>query len=78
MADIERIQTIMRDVFGDDELVISDQDSPDSIADWDSFANIQLLAAIENEFGIKFTTAQSMAVKNVADILEILSGKKSG
>lgn len=78
MTDIERIQTIMRDIFDDDELIISDQDSPDSIADWDSFANIQLLAAIENEFGVKFTTAQSMAVKNVADILAILSGKKSG
>lgn len=65
-----RLQTVMREVFDDDALCIDSASSPDTIADWDSFANIQLLAAVEEEFGLKFTTAEAQAVRSVADILK--------
>ena len=43
----ERVTDIFRDVFDDDELVISDSTNSEDIEDWDSLEHIQLIVGME-------------------------------
>lgn len=69
MEPITKIQEVFRSVFDDPTIQIDAASSPDTIADWDSFANIQLIAAIEEAFGVKFTVEEAVELNSVADIL---------
>jgi acyl carrier protein len=77
MNDKERLQEIFRDIFDDGELIITDSTSADDIEDWDSLAQINLVVAIEKEFGVRFNFAQISQMKDVGEILnQILLVKK--
>lgn len=69
MEPITKIQEVFRSVFDDPTIQIDAASSPNTIADWDSFANIQLIAAIEEAFGVKFTVEEAVELNSVADIL---------
>jgi len=69
MEPITKIQEVFRSVFDDPTIQIDAASSPDTIANWDSFANIQLIAAIEEAFGVKFTVEEAVELNSVADIL---------
>jgi acyl carrier protein len=51
----------------DDQL--SDSSSPDTIAAWDSLRHMNLVLALEEEFGIKFSDEQIMTMSTVERIL---------
>lgn len=76
MNDIhERLQDIFRDVFDDDGLTINDSTTSSDIEDWDSLAHIQLITAIEKEFGIKFTLKEAVSAENVGEFTELIGSK---
>ena len=68
-ADLKRIEAVFRTVLDDPELLIDEASSPEMVADWDSFVNIQLLAAVEEAFQIKFTVSEAVELRTVLDIL---------
>ncbi len=70
----ERLNTVFRDVFDDDEIEVNENTTSDDIEDWDSLEHINLVAAVEQEFGIKFTMAQVMGMKNVGEMVDIILG----
>ncbi len=59
---MDKLQEIFRDIFDDEEIVITRETTAADIEGWDSFAQINLMTAIEKEWGIKFTilTASDM------------------
>jgi acyl carrier protein len=70
-----RISEIFRKVFDNANLVITDEMSSVDINGWDSFAHINLIVAIEEEFGVSFTTAEMGLLVQVGDILKLLTKK---
>jgi acyl carrier protein len=50
----ERIKMVMSSIFDIDVKDISDDSSPDSIGSWDSLHHMNLIVALEEEFGITF------------------------
>ena len=48
----ERLNEVFRDVFDDDTIEVDDLTTADDIDDWDSLEHINLIAAVEKEFGI--------------------------
>lgn len=70
----ERLNTVFRDVFDDDEIEVNENTTSDDIEDWDSLEHINLVAAVEQEFGVKFTMAQVMGMKNVGEMVDIILG----
>ena len=67
------VQDIFRDNFDDDTLEITRATCADDIEDWDSLEQINLLTAIEKKFGIKFKLADVRGLKDVGDLLDLVS-----
>lgn len=69
------VQDIFRDVFDEDDLIIEDSTSSDTIEDWDSLNHINLVSAIEKEFKIKFTLQELMTLKDVGAMIDLMVEK---
>lgn len=68
---LSKFQEIFRDVFDDDELVITEDTIPEDIEDWDSIGHVYLVVGIEDAFGVKL--GEKMAqVEGVRDMIDIL------
>lgn len=75
MKTIEELQTIFREIFDDDELVITNETTADDIEDWDSLTHMQLIVQIEKKYNIKFTTAEIKKAANVGEFVQIIEEK---
>ena len=72
---VERTQAIFRDIFDDNTMVINDSISPDDIGNWDSLNHINLLAAIQKEFAIKFELSDLEFLNNAGAIINAILKK---
>ncbi len=70
-----KLQEIFRDIFDIEDLVIGARMNSDDINDWDSLAHINLIVAIESEFNIKFKLGELQGLKDVGEIIKIISSK---
>ena len=74
-----RLQDVFRRVFHDDEIAINDATTAADINGWDSMAHINLIVAIEKQFGVKFTAADIGAMRgdgqNVGHLVRLLETK---
>ena len=71
----EQLNEVFRDVFDDDTIEVNDQTTSRDIEDWDSLEHINLIAAIETQFGMKFTMGQVVTMKNVGEMVDITSSQ---
>lgn len=69
------LQEVFRDVFDDDEIVITDETTADDIDAWDSLTHVQLIVAVEEKFNIKFSTVEVMKLKNVGEFIKLIDRK---
>lgn len=69
------LQEIFRDVFDDENLVISEETTADDIEDWDSFAQMNLIVAMEKQFGMKFNIKEINSLKNVGEMIELINAR---
>jgi acyl carrier protein len=72
-----RLTKIMRDVFDDDNLVVTPELTANDVEGWDSVSHITLVVAIEEAFGIKFKSAELEKMKNVGQLVEQIEKKTS-
>ena len=75
MRVLERIQPIFRDIFDNEELVVTEETVAADIEEWDSFAQMQIIMAIEEMFGISFSIDEVIEFKNVGDIVKAIEKK---
>ncbi len=75
METTERLQEVFRDVFDDDDIVISNETTAEDIESWDSLTHVQLIVAVEKEFSVKFSTVEVMKLKNVGEFIELINKK---
>ena len=68
----ETLNEVFRDVFDDESIEVNDDTTSDDIEDWDSLEHINLIAAVEQEFGIKFNMGQVVTMKNVGEMVDII------
>ncbi|MDO4293876.1 MAG: acyl carrier protein [Eubacteriales bacterium] len=71
----ERLNEVFRDVFDDETITVNDATTADDIDGWDSLEHINLMAAVESEFGIKFSMGQIVTMKNVGEMADIILEK---
>lgn len=67
-----KLTEIFRDVFDDETLEITPQTTAADVEHWDSLSHISMIVAVEKAFGVRFTTGQVQALKNVGDLLALI------
>ncbi len=73
-----RLTEIMRDVFDDETLVATPEMTAHDVKEWDSVNHITLVVAVEEEFGVKFKSAELEKMKNVGQMAEQIEKKIGG
>ena len=71
----DRMTGILRDVFGQDELVATPTLAADHVEGWDSFKQVEILIAVQEEFGLKFSSRELDSLKTVGDLIAIVMAK---
>ena len=71
----EKLNEIFIDVLDLDEVELTDATNANDIEEWDSLSHIQLIVAIEKNFGIKFTSLEIMKWKNVGEMVNTIEEK---
>lgn len=71
---LEKVQAIFRDVLDNEELVVLRDQSADDIEEYDSLAHVQLIVAMEKEFGIKFKSKDILSWDNFGEMLDCIEG----
>lgn len=73
----ERLDEVFRDVFDDDAITVNENTTAADIDGWDSLEHINLIAAVEQEFGIKFSMGKVVSMKNVGEMVKLILEKAS-
>ncbi|MBQ7187704.1 MAG: acyl carrier protein [Ruminococcus sp.] len=73
----DRLEQVFRDVFDDDSIVLYEDTTADDIDDWDSIEHITLIAAVEQEFGMRFSMGEVSGMKDVGEMVTILAQRAS-
>ena len=68
----ERLNEVFQDVFDEEDLTVTDTTTAKDVVGWDSLEHINLINAIEQEFGMKFSMGQVVAMKNVGEMADII------
>lgn len=72
---LSRVADLMRDIFEEDDLVVTEDTNSDDVAEWDSTNHVRLMVAIEGEFGITFETSEITSPENVGELLDLIESK---
>jgi acyl carrier protein len=68
-----RVEEIIVRVFGADAAALDDASSPETVEGWDSMGHLNLVAALEQEFGVSIDIGDVMEMVSVKMIREILT-----
>lgn len=71
----EKLNTIFRNNFDDEDIILLNETSSNDIEDWDSLEQINLVVAIQDEFGIKFNIDEVNAMNNVGEMVDFILEK---
>jgi len=75
-----RVTAVVRDVFGDDEITLTESTTADDVEGWDSLMHLNLIIALEKRFTIRFSTAEISDLKgdgqNVGSLLQLITAKR--
>ena len=72
----ERLNEVFQDVFDDDSLTVTPGTTAADIEDWDSLSHITLMAAVEDEFRMKFSMKEVVEMKNVGEMASIIAARR--
>jgi len=75
-AIMERLLPLFRDVLDDERLVVTPESNAETIPGYDSLAHINIISAIEQEFGIQFEFTELVDLQNVGDMIALIERKK--
>ena len=64
----EHLNAVFQDIFDDETIIVNARTTANDIDDWDSLEHIRLIAAIEDEFRIRFRASELSAMQTVGDM----------
>jgi acyl carrier protein len=71
----EALTELFREVFDNDDLVLTPETTANDVEGWDSQAHVNLIVAAEMRFGIRFRAAELDTLHNVGDFVSLIATK---
>ena len=72
---LKRVEEIFREELEQEDLVLTDDTTADDVDGWDSLSHVQLVAAMEEAFGIEFKSREILSWDNVGDLIDSIEKK---
>jgi acyl carrier protein len=70
-----QLTEVFRDLFDDDELVVTAETTAADVPGWNSLMHINLILGVEVRFKIKFRTSEIEAMHSVGHLADIIDAK---
>ena len=67
-----RITDVIRNVFLDDELQVTETTTATDVPGWDSLMHVTIIINLEKAFGLRFASAEITALKTVGDLARLV------
>jgi acyl carrier protein len=64
----QRFRSVLESIFGASGLTMTDEDGPQTNPEWDSVMHLNLILALEAEFGVRFSTAEIPQLTSIGKI----------
>ena len=71
-AILKELEIIFRDIFDDEDIVLTDTTNSDDIEDGDGLEQINLLVAVEKKLNLKFKLDEVSNLANVGDMVSLI------
>ena len=72
---LAKVEEIFREELELDNLVLTDETTADDVEEWDSLSHVQLVAAMEEAFGIEFKSREILSWENIGDLIDSIEKK---
>lgn len=66
---LRKLTGILRDLLGNDSIVLAMETRREDVANWDSFTYVTFIVAAEMEYDVKFGVAEVESFENVGAIV---------
>ncbi len=73
---LENVRRIVSDVFEIPEESVKPDSSPDNVETWDSIHHLNMVLALEQEFGVQFTPEEIEQLLSVELIVALVEEKR--
>lgn len=71
----KKLTKVFREVFDDDSIELTPETTANDIDDWDSIEHINLIAAVEDAFGMRFQMREVSGMKNVGEMVQVIESR---
>jgi len=72
---LNRVANVFKEVLDEGDVLLTEKSTADDVEGWDSLTHVELVAAVEKEFNIRFTAKEIQSWKNVGQMVESISNK---
>jgi acyl carrier protein len=72
---IEDLTAVFREVFDNNDIVLTPEMTANDIEGWDSFSHMNMIVAVEIKFKITFKQKEIYGFNNVGDLINSIQGK---
>ena len=76
---LSEVTEIARNVFGDDEIVLTETTTAGDVDGWDSLMHLNLVIGLERQFKVRFSTAEIAQMKedgqNIGTLVQLIASK---
>jgi acyl carrier protein len=69
---MSEVMDVFRDVFEDDNLVVTRETTAADVLGWDSVKHVTLMLNVERRFNIRLSSSEVSDMKNVGDLIAIV------
>ena len=71
----EKLLTVFREVFLDEDLQIDGSTTAQDIPGWDAFVHVTLMVKVEETFGVQFDDDEIGGLADVGELQQLIAGK---
>lgn len=72
---LQRVVEVLADILGVDASELHPESSPDTVDGWDSIRHLDMMIALEQEFGVVFAAPEIEAADSVEAICRLIASK---